>query len=98
VLVDLLCEEVKRDVQRTVDDLIANIEAKKQTIFAAMEDQTKKSLQRKRKLQIPLCQTILQSAGKAGLTLVSEEIKEFSLPETKLFQETGDVKLAARHD
>ena len=39
------CEEVKRDVQRTVDNLIANIEAKKQTIFAAMEDQTKKSLE-----------------------------------------------------
>ena len=38
-------EEVKRDVQRTVDNLIANIEAKKQTIFAAVEDQTKKSLE-----------------------------------------------------
>jgi len=33
---------------------------------------------------------------KAGLTLVSVEIKEFSLPETKLFQETGDAKIAAR--
>ena len=39
------CEEVKRDVQRTVDNLIANIEAKKQIIFAAVEDQTKKSLE-----------------------------------------------------
>ena len=39
------CEEVKRDVQRTVHNLIANIEAKKQTIFAAVEDQTKKSLE-----------------------------------------------------
>ena len=39
------CEEVKRDVQRTVDNLIANIEAKKQTIFAAVEDETKKSLE-----------------------------------------------------
>ena len=38
-------EEVKRDVQRTVDNLIANIKAKKQTIFAAVEDQTKKSLE-----------------------------------------------------
>ena len=37
-------EKVKREVQRTVDNLIANIEAKKQTIFAAVEDQTKKSL------------------------------------------------------
>ena len=39
------CEEVKRDVQRTVDNLTANIEAKKKTIFAAVEDQTKKSLE-----------------------------------------------------
>ena len=38
------CEEVKRDVQWTVDNLIANIEAKKQAIFAAMEEQTKNSL------------------------------------------------------
>ena len=38
-------EEVKRDVQRTVDNLIANIEAKKQTIFTAVEDQTMKSLE-----------------------------------------------------
>ena len=39
------CEEVKGDVQRTVDNLFANIEAKKKTIFAAVEDQTKKSLE-----------------------------------------------------
>ena len=39
------CEKVKREVQRTVDNLIANIEAKKQTIFAALEDQTEKSLE-----------------------------------------------------
>ena len=39
------CGEVKRDVQMTVDNLIASIEAKKQTIFTAMEDQTKISLE-----------------------------------------------------
>ena len=39
------CEKVKREVQRTVDNLIANIEAKKQTIFAVVEDQTEKSLE-----------------------------------------------------
>ena len=38
-------EEVKRDVQKTVDNLIANIEAKKQTIFAAVEAKIKKSLE-----------------------------------------------------
>ena len=36
---------MKRDVQRTVDNLIAYIETKKQTIFAAVDDQTKKSLE-----------------------------------------------------
>ena len=39
------CEKVTREVQRTVDNLIANIEAKKQTIFAAVKDKTKKSLE-----------------------------------------------------
>ena len=39
------CEKVKQDVQRAVDNLIANIEAKKETIFAAVEDQTEKSLE-----------------------------------------------------
>ena len=39
------CEKVKREVQTTVDNLIANIEAKKQTIFAAVEDQTEKTLE-----------------------------------------------------
>ena len=38
-------EEAKRQVQRTVENLIVNIEAKKQTIFAAVDDQTKKSLE-----------------------------------------------------
>ena len=33
---------MKRDVERTVDNLIANIVAKKETIFAAVDDQTKK--------------------------------------------------------
>ena len=39
------CEEVKSDLQRFVDSIIARIDAKKQTIFAAMEDQTKRSLE-----------------------------------------------------
>ena len=36
---------MKRDVQRTVGNLVANIEAKKQTIFAAVNDQPKESLE-----------------------------------------------------
>ena len=38
-------EDVKRDVQRFVNNLIATVEAKKQNIFAAVENQTKKSLE-----------------------------------------------------
>ena len=38
-------EDVKRDVQRFVDNLIAAVEAKKQNMFAAVENQTKKSLE-----------------------------------------------------
>ena len=38
-------EDLKQDVQRIVDNLMTTIEAKKQTIFAAVEAQTKKSLE-----------------------------------------------------
>ena len=38
-------EDVKRDVQKVVDNLIAVIEAKKQNIFSAVENQTSKSLE-----------------------------------------------------
>ena len=38
-------EDLKRDVQRTVDNLMTTIETKKQKIFSAVETQTKKSLE-----------------------------------------------------
>ena len=38
-------EDVKRDVQRFVDKLIATVEGKKQNIFASVENKTKKSLE-----------------------------------------------------
>ena len=38
-------EDLKQDVQRIADNLMATIEAKKQNIFAAVETQTKKSLE-----------------------------------------------------
>ena len=38
-------EDVKRDVQNIVDNLIAVIEAKKQNIFSAVDNQTSKSLE-----------------------------------------------------
>ena len=44
-------EDVKRDVQNIVDNLIAVIEAKKQNIFSAVENQTGKSLESLTKLK-----------------------------------------------
>ena len=38
-------KEAKRDVQKTVDNLIANINAKKEIVIATLEDQTKKSIE-----------------------------------------------------
>ena len=73
-------EEVKRDVQRTVDNLIANIEAKKQTIFAAVEDQTKKSLEslttQKTEIenQIEVIKSTLDKADKVLTRSVNAEV------------------------
>jgi len=61
-------EDVKGDVQKIVDNLIAVIEAKKQNIFAAVENQTSKSLEsltkRKNKIeeQITVIKTSLEKA------------------------------------
>ena len=74
------CEEVKRDVQRTVDNLIANIEAKKQIIFAAVEDQTKKSLEsltmQKTEIehQIEVIKTSLDKADKILTRIANAEV------------------------
>ena len=63
-------EDVKRDVQKIVDNLIAIIEAKKQNIFSAVEKQTCKSLEsltkRKNKLeeQIAVIESSLEKAEK----------------------------------
>ena len=63
-------EDVKRDVQKIVDNLIAIIEAKKQSIFSAVEKQTSKSLEsltkRKNKIeeQIAVIESSLEKAEK----------------------------------
>ena len=56
-------EDVKRDVQTFVDNLIAVIEAKKQNIFSAVEKETNKSLERrtKRKTEIERQMTVIKS-------------------------------------
>ena len=63
-------EDVKRDVKKIVDNLIAIIEAKKQNIFSAVEKQTDKSLEsltkRKNKIeeQIAVIELSLEKAEK----------------------------------
>ena len=74
------CEKVKRDVQRTVDILIANIEAKKQTIFATVEDQTEKTLEslttHKTEIenQIEVIKSSLDEAGKVLTRSTNPEV------------------------
>jgi len=63
-------EDVKRDVQKIVDNLIAVIEAKKQEIFSAVENQTSKSLESLKKSknkieeQIAVIESSLEKAEK----------------------------------
>ena len=73
-------EEVKRDVLRTVHNLIANIEAKKQTIFAAVDNQTKKSLESlttqktEIEIQIEVIKSSLDKADKVVTASTNAEI------------------------
>ena len=57
-------EDVKRDVQTFVDNLIALIEANKKNIFSAVEKETNKSLERvtKRKTEIDRQITVIKSS------------------------------------
>ena len=57
-------EDVKKDVQTFVDNLIAAIEAKKQNIFLAVEKETNNSLERvtKRKTEIERQMTVMKSS------------------------------------
>jgi len=73
-------EDVKRDVQNTVDYLIAVIEAKKQNIFSAVDNQTTKSLEsltkRKTKIeeQITVVESSLEKAEKLLTRSVNAEV------------------------
>jgi len=73
-------EDVKRDVQKIVDNLIAVIEAKKQNIFSAVENQTTKSLEsltkRKNKIQeqIAVIESSLEKAEKLLTRSINAEV------------------------
>ena len=76
-------EDVKRDVQKFVDKLIAVIEAKKQNIFLAVDNQTTKSLEsltkRKNKIeeQIVVIESSLEKAEKLLTGSTHAEVVQF---------------------
>ena len=76
-------EDVKRDVQKNVDNLIAVIEAKKQNIFSAVENETSKSLdsltKRKNKIkeQIAVIESSLNKAKKLLTGSINAEVVQF---------------------
>ena len=69
-------EEVKRNVQKIVDNLIAAIEAKKQNIFSAVENQTSKSLESltKRRNNIEEQITVIESSLEKAEKLLARSI------------------------
>jgi len=73
-------EDVKRDVQKIVDNLIAVIEEKKQNIFSSVENQTTKSLEsltkRKNKIQeqIAVIESSLEKAEKLLTRSINAEV------------------------
>ena len=82
-------EDVKRNVQKFVDDLFATIEARKQNIFAAVENQTKKSFEslttQKSKMEneIKLIESSLEKADKLLTRSINVEVvRPDTSPET----------------
>ena len=82
-------EDVKRNVQKFVDDLFTIIEARKQNIFAAMENQTKKSFEtlttQKSKMEneIKLIESSLEKADKLLTRSINiEVVRPDTSPET----------------
>ena len=85
-------ENVKRDVQRFVDELIANVEAKKQNIFAAVENQTKKSLETvttqkaEFERQIKIIESSLEKADKLLTRSTNAEVVQVMKSLEKMFE------------
>ena len=85
-------EDVKRDVQRFVDELIANVEAKKQNIFAAVENQTKKSLETvttqktEFERQIKIIESSLEKADKLLTRSTNAEVVQLTKSLEKMFE------------
>ena len=85
-------EDVKKNVQRIVDNLIAVIEAKKQNIFSAVENQTTKSLEsltkRKNKIeeQIAVIESSLEKAEKLLTRSLNAEAVQLKKSSENIFE------------
>ena len=85
-------EDVKRDVQRLVDNLVAVIEAKKQNILSSLEKETSRSLdlvtERKTKIQrqITAIESSLENADKLLTQSSNAEIVQFKKSLDAIFE------------
>ena len=92
-------EDVKRDVQKFVDKLIAVIEAKKQNIFSAVDNQTTKSLEslvrRKNKIeeQIAVIESSLEKAEKLLTGSTNAEVVQLKKSLEIIFGEIHQTEL-----
>jgi len=85
-------EDVKRDVQKIVDNLIAVIKAKKQSIFSAVDNQTTKSLEsvteRKNKIeeQIAAIESSIEKAEKLLTRSINAEVVQVKKSLESIFE------------
>ena len=85
-------EDVKRNVQKFVDDLFATIEARKQNIFVVVENQTKKSLEslttQKSKMEneIKLIESSLEKADKLLTRSINVEVVRLNTSPETIFE------------
>ena len=92
-------EDVKKGVQRTVDNLITAIQAKKQNIFSAVENQTMKSLEsvtkRKTKIdeQITAIESSLEKAEKLVTRSTNAEVVQLKKSFEKILEGVDQTEL-----
>ena len=92
-------ENAKRDVQRIVDNLIAVLEAKKQIIFSAVENQTMKSLgsvtKRKTEIdeQIMVIKSSLEKADKVLTRSTNAEVVQLKKSLHKILEGVEQTEL-----
>ena len=85
-------EDLKREIQEFVDNLLATVEAKKQAMYEAVEKETRKSLEIITKLkteiesQIELIESSLKKADKLMIRSTNVEVVRLMKPFETMFQ------------